>query len=257
MTAARAQVNRLLTAVMFLTRLPVGRWVRYHPDELARSTPYFPVVGAVVGGIGAVALLAASRVASPPLTVLAAMLATVWATSAFHEDGLADAADGLGGGWGRDRILEIMHDSRIGTYGAVALWFLLTARLFLLLDLLARGPDVAAAALVAAHAAGRWSGLWLIHRYDYVHPAAGPAKPFAASVTRPRLLVGTAFAGAIVVAAVNWASPAAAAAAILTTLAAGPYFRARIGGITGDCLGATCVAAELAVYAALLAVRSG
>jgi cobalamin-5'-phosphate synthase (EC 2.7.8.26) len=124
----RAQWNIFLIAVMFLTRLPVGRWVRYEQSLLAHCTVYFPLVGAGVGAFGAGVLWLGAMLVPLPLAVLLSMLSTVLLTGAFHEDGLADSADGFGGASDAARVLEIMRDSRIGTYGAIALWFLLTTK---------------------------------------------------------------------------------------------------------------------------------
>ena len=113
--------NHFLTALMLLTRLPVGRWCRYSQEAVASSVCYFPTVGALVGAIGATVLWAAHSAFPAKVAVLLCMLATVLATGAFHEDGLADAADGLWGGGTPQRRLEIMKDSRLGSYGAIAL----------------------------------------------------------------------------------------------------------------------------------------
>jgi adenosylcobinamide-GDP ribazoletransferase len=178
--------------------------------------------------------------------------ATVRLTGAFHEDALADACDGLGGGWERAQVLAIMKDSRIGSYGTVGLVLTLLAKVAALAML--GGADVVAAAraLVVGHVLGRWSSLPLIWALPYVSETGARSRAFAASVTGPRLAAGTAMAivvTATVLAPLGVAAIAATlACAASVTLTGGRYFRRRLGGMTGDCLGAANQFVELATY---------
>ena len=248
-------LRALLTAVMFLTRIPVPGWVGYSPERLARSTAYFPLVGVVVGAAAGGVFLAASLGWPHAVAAACATAAAAWLTGAFHEDALADAADGFGGGWEPEQVLAIMKDSRVGAYGVVAVVLVVAAKLAALVAVAdARGASGAARALVAAHALARWSSLPLIWRYPYVRESDAKSRPFAASVTAARLAGGTAIALAALAAALWGDAPRALlallAAAAVTALA-GRYFRRRIGGITGDCLGAANQLVELAVILAL------
>lgn len=247
------QVRLLLTALRFLTRVPSPRWLGFDAEDLARSTPYFPVVGLAVGA-GAGALYAgAALLWPPPVAAVLATAWTVWLTGAFHEDALADSLDGFGGGWDRAHILGIMKDSRIGAYGAVGLVLAVTVKIAALVAVAAGGPGAVVRALVAAHVLARWSSLPLIWRYRYVRPEDSEArsKPFASSVTSLRLAVGSGLMLLLVGLALGRRAPVVLAAACIVTLAAGRYFRRRLGGITGDCLGAANQFVELAVYLAL------
>jgi adenosylcobinamide-GDP ribazoletransferase len=238
----------LLAAFTFLTRLPLPGAAGVDAATLARSTVWFPLVGAVVGGVGALALEGAVRIWPPVVAAALSLLATVLLTGAFHEDALADAADGLGGGRDREHALEIMRDSRIGSYGAVALVLVLSARIGCLAAL---ATSDRAIALVGAHALGRWSSLPLLGLLPYARPQ-GAGAPFAGT-TGARVIVGTLLAAIFVALTLGPHAPAAGLVAIaITTLAAG-YFRARLGGITGDCLGATNQVVELATYLVVLA----
>jgi adenosylcobinamide-GDP ribazoletransferase len=261
---ARDHVRVFLTAVMFLTRLPCPAWVGHEAEYLARSTIWFPVIGVMVGLFGAAAYAAAALLWPPLVAAALATVATVWLTGAFHEDALADACDGFGGGWGKDQILQIMKDSRVGSYGVVGLALVLVAKLGALVAIAGIGPaadpgavERVARALVAAHVLGRWSSLPLIWRLEYVRETGSKSKPFAASVTPARLAVGTALmlaAVALALAPFGAARTAAVLGAALgVTLLAGRYFRRVLGGITGDCLGAANQAVELATYLALAA----
>lgn len=237
-----------LTGLMFLTRIPVPRWVGFAPEQLARSTVYFPLIGALVGGCGGAVFLAASLAWPGPVALVLATAATVWLTGAFHEDAVADACDGFGGGWERERVLAIMKDSRIGSYGAVGLILVLAAKLTALAALPA--ADVVGA-LVAGHVLGRWSSLPLIRALPYVREDGGTGKPFAAAVTTPRLLAGSALTLVLVGGALQLRALPVLAVAAAATLLAGHYFRRRIGGITGDCLGAANQVVEVCTYLAL------
>jgi hypothetical protein len=118
---AARELEYFFGAIRFFTRLPVPAWVGHSAEALNRSARYFPAVGLLIGGIGALVFIAAAQFWPQPVAVLLSMAATIYATGAFHEDGLADTVDGLGGGWEKLRILEIMKDSRVGSYGVVAM----------------------------------------------------------------------------------------------------------------------------------------
>lgn len=244
----RSIVGPFLAACTFLTRLPLPG-AAVDAEALARAPMWFPVVGAIVGGVGGLTLIVAGRLWPPFIAAVLSLLATVLLTGAFHEDGLADAADGLGGGGTREQVLEIMRDSRIGTYGAVAMILVLSARIGCLA---AMAPLEGARALIGAHVLARWSSLPLMLALPYARPQ-GSGKPFIGAVTRRRVLGGTLLAAPLVLAALGWwALPAVLVAGSVTAIA-GRYFRSRLGGITGDCLGATNQLVELATYLAVLA----
>jgi adenosylcobinamide-GDP ribazoletransferase len=180
------------------------------------------------------------------------MGATVAVTGALHEDGLADTADGLIGGLEPQRRLEIMKDSRLGSYGAIALWFSLTAKLFLLSTLLEKGVFTALCALIVAHGLGRAATVSLLFSHRYVRKDESKASPFGNAVTLTELV--TALVAPILLSFVLLGSkavlPLLVAAAV--TWATGVYFRKKIGGITGDCLGAVNQLVEVGCYLALV-----
>lgn len=247
----KAESNIFLSAVMFLTRLPVSRFVKYDPEHLSKSTAYFPLVGAIVGSIGALTLWTASMKFSPTLSVLISMVATVLLTGAFHEDGLADSADGFGGGYTKERVLEIMKDSRIGTYGAIALWLFLTAKLLLLSEIFKQDNSLAFSTLVVAHLLGRYSSLPLIFTLDYARSEATTSKPFAEKASLKRLIVASLYTLCLSALLLEWCAFLAIGAVLVVTLFSGIYFKKRIGGITGDSLGAANQLSELSVYLAI------
>lgn len=236
------------TAVAFLTRLPVGS--PPHPDLTAASA-WFPLVGVVVATLALVGWAAGEAVIGPLGGAVTATLAAVVVTGALHEDGLADTVDGLWGGATAERRLEVMRDSRIGTYGTIAL----VGELLLWVAVLVPLDDLrdAARVLVGAHVTGRAAPLVLIRWL----PAA--RRDGLGAHLRPAGLVGALIAGATVVAALVltagvWA-PVVLLAAVVPIAALGVAARRRLGGSTGDVLGAGVALAALAAAVAMSALR--
>jgi len=251
----RRQLNSFLGAVVFLTRIPVGGFYQFQREDLSHSVIYFPVVGMLVGLISGIVLITSHHFLPTSIAVLLCMVAMVAITGGMHEDGLADAADGLFGGGNSAGYLEIMKDSRLGTFGALALWFSLTAKLLLLSALVTWSAWLAFAALVVANALGRGACVALLYFYPYVRVEGSKAKLFGNRLTRRELL--QALAIALVLAFVILTRPAVLCvfAATLFPSLAGMYFSRKIGGVTGDCLGAANQIVELASYLALTAQR--
>jgi adenosylcobinamide-GDP ribazoletransferase len=241
-----------LIALGFLTRIPVPR-VEPRPGDLRRASALFPAVGLVVAGVGVAVRAAAAPLWGTAVATLAAVAAMVMVTGAFHEDGLADAADGLWGGWDAARRVEIMRDSRIGTYGALALATVLGLRVALLLPLDLEGF---ARAVFAGHVLGRASTLLLLRAL----PAAAPG--MGAEVGGPPGAAGTLLAVAVTGATIALAAgrwwPLPVAAGLLACGLCARLFRRRLGGVTGDALGAANQLTDLAAVAAVAALlRAG
>ncbi|MCC7270497.1 MAG: adenosylcobinamide-GDP ribazoletransferase [Rhodocyclaceae bacterium] len=246
----RQEAEAFFGAVRFFTRLPVPAWVGHSQEALDRAARYFPLVGILVGALGGLTFLLAALVLPVSIALLFSMAATLLVTGAFHEDGLADAVDGFGGGWTREQVLAIMKDSRIGSYGALAVALMLLAKFNALYEL----PDEwIAPALVAAHAASRFCSTALIYALGYVRDDdSSRAKPLAVRLGSGSLAVAGLF-GLAPLALLPWeAALAGLALAALTTFLAARYFVKRIGGYTGDCLGAAQQLAELAIYLGIL-----
>lgn len=234
-----------LLAVQFLTRLPVAD-PGFTPARLAASPRWYPAVGIGLGLASGAVLLAASSIWSPVLAALAAVAAGVALTGALHEDGFADLCDGLGGGRTRQRAMEIMRDSRIGAYGALGLGLVLAARVLALAEAAGTGAGAGVATLVAAQAASRGGIVALLAALPYARPD-GAASGIAAPGPR-----GLAFALGIGLASVvplAILSPGAAAAGLAGLVlgwgAVLALLRRRLGGYTGDGLGAVQVACDV------------
>ena len=241
----------LKVALLFLTRLPVQIDGKVSMRDLAGAVYAFPLVGAVVGLFGGLAFTGASLAGLPPLPcAILALTAMILVTGALHEDGLADTADGLGAGADRERALAIMADSRIGSFGTLALIVSLLARLMVLAPMW--DPRTVTAVLVASGMASRA----LMGVVMLLQPSA-KASGLAAAAGRPepvRVMLGSfiAIAGAVALLPLPEATAALLAATAASLLLA-TWLGRRLGGCTGDTLGAVQQTAEIAF---LLAVAS-
>lgn len=254
----RRESRALAAAFTFMTRVPLGALASHDPADLPASAAYFPVVGIAVGLAGSAVYAAASHLWPTPVALVLAIAATVLMTGGFHEDALADAFDGFGGGWSREQVLAIMKDSRVGSYALVGVILILALKFTALAALEPAGTVGIGRALVAGHVLGRWSSLVLIRRYPYVRPQTtgerpSAGRPFVAGITTPRFIVATLIM--VVALGVLIGRPAIAPliVSLIVTAAAGWYFDRRIGGITGDALGAANQLVELSVYLTLAA----
>jgi adenosylcobinamide-GDP ribazoletransferase len=253
MMAHEARLFRI--ALQFLTRIPLNHRGDWQSDWLARSAKYMPLVGALIGVVAGVALLLSARVFPAPLPVIIGLAAAIALTGALHEDGLADTVDALGGGQTRDQCLEIMKDSRIGTYGTLALILALALKAGALLSL---PPFTAACVLVAGHAGARLAAVLALWGLD--HAGGGNAKvsqPVSA-IMRQELAIAAVFGlmpGILCLSSTTFvvsqicAFAAAGAAAFVVAK--------RIGGYTGDTLGAIEQVYETAFFVFAAAMIAG
>jgi adenosylcobinamide-GDP ribazoletransferase len=243
------ELRLFFIALQFLTRLPVPRWVGFEPDWLNQCARHFPLVGWCVGALGALVLWAAGFVFPPAVAAGLSIAATLLLTGGFHEDGLADTFDALGGAVTRERALAIMKDSRIGSYGALALIVVIGLKA----SVLAALPiTLAAPALLLAHTASRAMAVLLIARLPYAGDIEhAKAKPLARRVSAGGAAVALGWVVLLVAVLVGCAAAQASLIAIaLLCCAAGAlgcarWLQRRLGGYTGDGLGATQQITEL------------
>jgi adenosylcobinamide-GDP ribazoletransferase len=240
-------------ALVFMTRLPLPPLTTVEPGGLARAMRLFPLVGLIVGAIGAAAYALAHLVLPAHIAAVIAIAAIIAVTGSLHEDGLADVADGFGGGGDKARKLEIMRDSRIGTYGLVVVVLGLLLRVGALADL--NDSVAVAVTLIAAHTLSRAliPAVMLAlppARADGLGAGAGQPDPAVVGIaaTLALLIAAAILTPAAAAAAVAGATAGAAAVALLA--------RRHIGGQTGDVLGAVEQAAQTAAMLAVLAVVS-
>ncbi|XHS77577.1 adenosylcobinamide-GDP ribazoletransferase [Burkholderiaceae bacterium UC74_6] len=256
------EARLFFTALQFLTRLPVPRWVGFEPAWLQQSVRHFPLVGLLVGLVGAAVMGAAQWCLPASLAAGLSLAATVLLTGAFHEDGFADTCDGLGGAVDRTRALSIMKDSRIGSYGAVGLVLMLGLKAAVLNEWLHVSVQHALLLTVWTHMASRLAPLWIMRTLPYAGDVEhAKAKPLAMSIGRGALgfallcvLLGALGVHAL---APDLGVPLAGAslAAMLLCLYLQSWLKRRLGGFTGDTLGATQQLTELALLLATLAIR--
>ena len=238
-------VSLFLGAVAFMTRLPVPQKMQCRPDALSNVAVFFPLVGLLVGGGAIILNHVFSRVVAHEVVIVLVLIFLVAVTGGFHEDALADAADGFGGGWGKDQILTIMQDSRVGSFGALAIALALLARFVFLSNIPANRFD---SYLVAGQVTCRWTALPLAYFLPSAREKGGQGARVAGKITTFTLITGTVLTVAIVGIALGVKALGVMLAAVVVTAATGAYYRHRIGGITGDCLGATNQIAEVVVY---------
>lgn len=247
----RHELRLALVALQFMTRLPTPGWVGFEPAWLNRCVRHFPLVGMAVGAFGAGVALGAQVLWSPWVAATLAVAATLWLTAAFHEDGLADTFDALLGAAARERALAIMKDSRIGTYGAAVLLLVLMARVALLAELLARDPLAAAWALVASHALGRALPVALMAVLPYAGDAAqAKAKPLARAVRRRDAAWALLSALPLLWTLLPGHAVALLGALLMLGLGLRTWLQRRLGGYTGDTLGAAEQLGEVVVLMA-------
>jgi adenosylcobinamide-GDP ribazoletransferase len=237
-------IRRFFIAVQFLTRLPVPRSLNSSEADIGKAAAFFPLVGLIVGGAAAIVSIGMQKVLPLQAAVLCAVAFAAFLTNGFHEDGLADSFDGFGGGWTKDGVLEIMRDSRIGTYGALGLIFLVFGKIIFLSSL---PPAQIWRWFIVGHIAARWTILPLCALLPYAR-AEGQGKLVARQVGVVELAMGTlTLLGVFLI--LPWrAAIAVMLTSTLVTLLSGLYFRARLQGITGDCLGATNQLTEIGLY---------
>ena len=239
------EIRRLLAAVQYFTRLPVPAWVGHSQSLLDDAARYFPAVGLLVGALAAAVLVAANLLWAWPIAVVLSMITSVMVTGAFHEDGLADAADGLGGSFGRARALEIMKDSRIGVFGAAALVFALLLKFATLSTLPAA---TAALALIAGHAASRLGGVLIMATLPYVRDEdTSRSKPLVQQISATSIVVASVTV-LLALLPLGWKALAGALGTAVATILWRRYLTRRLGGYTGDCLGAVQQLGECAFY---------
>lgn len=239
-------MRSLLAAIAFLTRLPVGRIAAFNAEDVSHSAGWFPVVGVLLGAIySLVAFLLKDHL---PLAIVAVLLVVLdaLATGALHFDGLADTADGFGGGKNREDVLRIMRDHAIGSYGGVALATLVVLKAAAYASLLEQ--NIRIAALILTPALGRWSILLLTAALPYARTSASVVE----GMGKRSLLWGTLAIAAALAAAMSVRAYIATAAVVMVTIAFGFYCRRRIGGITGDTLGANLQLCECAALLSFL-----
>ena len=243
-TAAAREWQAFWLAVGFLTRIPMLVSIDYSQKLMNQCSVYFPLVGLLLGAlyVGLFALL--GLFCSPLVSVLLVLCFHLFITGAFHEDGLADSVDAFGGGYTVEKRLEIMKDSRIGTYGTIALVLALALKVALLVE-----SHHIMLALLLAPAISRQTPLLLMSFLNYVtDPDTSKSKPVAEGFSHRRLWYSSGFTLLVALVFSAWLPGLwllAPVAVVGTALLWGWYLKRQLGGYTGDALGASVVFCEL------------
>ena len=249
------EIDLFLVAMGYFTRIPMPKWVEADSDKLNKASRYFGLVGLLVGLLSAIVFWLTQNWLPAGVSVLLAMLVGVLLTGGFHEDGLADTFDGFGGGWTAEDKLRIMKDSRLGSYGALALMLALLLKWQLLVELALYDPVVAGSALIVAHTVSRMVSASIIFSAKYVRDdETSKSKPLSQHQGINELLILIA-SGVLVL---LFLKGLAALSLLLVMIGLRRLiiviFRRQIGGYTGDTLGAAQQIAEIVCYFVLLVV---
>ncbi|WP_259070188.1 adenosylcobinamide-GDP ribazoletransferase [Mucilaginibacter sp. X4EP1] len=248
----KKEIRIFFTALMFFTRIPCPKWVDHSKEYLNKSSRYFPMVGILVGSISALFFYGFQFILPKEIALLLSMVASVLTTGAFHEDGFADVCDGFGGGWTKEKILLIMKDSRLGTYGVIGVGLILLLKWTSLNQLPAATIVIT---LIAGHTISRLNAVSLIFTDEY-------AREDDTSKTKP--LATKMSTGGLVFAIITGLLPLLLFNNVYVCITLLPlllvrwyfswYFKKWIGGYTGDCLGAVQQLSEVVFYISLLVI---
>lgn len=239
-------MHTFLTALMFFTRIPVPASLPYSPELLNKALRFFPLIGALVGALGAGVLWLALLIMPLPLALLLSMAACVFITGAFHEDGFADFCDGYGGGTNTERILEIMKDSRLGTYGVIGLLLILATKFTTLIHL----PKIHIFnLLIVANTLSRLMPVFLVRTCPYIrHDALSKAKPIGNQVSSASLWIAILSVLPFLFLLPPLLTVLMIVAALLVSWRFRTYIIKRSGGYSGDGLGALQQLTETTLY---------
>jgi adenosylcobinamide-GDP ribazoletransferase len=253
-TTLLEEKTRLLLAISFFTRIPVSLPEKITPVQLSKASRYFAVVGLLIGIICASVYFISTDYLPKAIAVLFTMAVSLIVTGAFHEDGWADVWDGFGGGWSVEQKLNIMKDSRLGTYGAAALFIILFLKFQ---SLMALASPIAA--LILANTLSRVVATSLIYDLPYVAlDATAKVKPLAQNLSNKSLLI--LLITGLLVSLYFLPLDEFFLLFIILFLFRGIlafWFNRQLGGYTGDCLGAAQQSSEIVIYLSLLVFGYG
>lgn len=255
MSRVQYEIQLFGAALTFLTRIPLPRQPPCTPEVMAACCRYYPLVGFIVGAILALVFTATHQLLPMAPSIVITLIAGILVTGAFHEDGLADTCDGLGGSFHREDALRIMKDSRVGSYAVIGVTLAIALKITLLSSL----PAAAVAAtLIAAHMLSRALAASYLLNFPYVQLAEhSKVGTYArASITAPVFLVIAVSCMLLTTWLLDLRTALICTGALATVRwLFGRYLLRRLGGITGDCLGAAQQIGEVLVYGVIVAMQ--
>ena len=248
----KKEVHYFLTAILFFTRIPCPKWVGHSSEMLNKSNRYFSLVGILIGSIAALIYYLASFIFTVEIAIILSMISSIWATGAFHEDGFADTCDGFGGGWTKDKILTIMKDSRLGTYGVVGLFSILILK-FSAIQALSLSTINIPLLIISGHAVSRFIATILLYTHPYVRDIdSSKIKPTTTQMSTKSLVISFFFGVLPLFFFENHWVFLSLLPLIITYWYLARFFKKWIGGQTGDCAGALQQVAEVVFYLFIL-----
>lgn len=245
----KKELQIFLTAIMFYTRIPVPNWIDHSENLLNKATRYFPLIGWIVGGFTAVLFYLALLVFPVSLALLISIAGGILLTGAFHEDGFADFCDAFGGGWTKQKILDIMKDSRLGAFGAIGMMLILALKFF---SLQALPEGLIIKSLLLGHVLSRYSSTVFIYTSSYVRENEdSKAKPVGKKMKIKEFVISSIF-GLSPLALFQWPYLLILLPVTICLFWFRRYLHKWIGGYTGDCLGAIQQVNEVIIYLAVI-----
>jgi adenosylcobinamide-GDP ribazoletransferase len=252
----KKEIRIFFTALMFFTRIPCPKWVDHSEEYLNKSSRYFPLMGWIVGGFSAIIYFFSAYILPIPIAILLSMVASIYITGAFHEDGVADVCDGFGGGWTKEKIMDIMKDSRVGAFGVIGMVLILLIKYTSLVSAPVQYRLMIPFLIISAHSLSRFVAVTFLVTHEYSRTEGSKSKPLATKMS----------AGSFIVAFVFGLVPLVLFSAYykkyelillviplyLVKILLGRFFKKWIGGYTGDCLGATQQICEIVFYLSFL-----
>ncbi|MBD8490844.1 adenosylcobinamide-GDP ribazoletransferase [Echinicola sp. CAU 1574] len=263
----KKELHAFLTAVMFYTRIPCPTWVDHSEEYLTYSRKYFPLIGWIVGGLSGLTVIGLLNILSINLAVILSIAISIITTGAFHEDGFADTMDGFGGGWTKEKILTIMKDSRLGTYGSIGLLIMIPLKFLALIELVSWAEtnafsfdfyQVILACFISGHSVSRFMALTFFksHEYAKINDKIGSkSKPIAkGELPIIDLFIASVFGLLPLALFENYAVFLVLLPCFVAKWWMGRWFNKWIGGYTGDCLGAVQQVTEVVFYLSILVI---
>ncbi|SEE42265.1 cobalamin-5'-phosphate synthase [Tenacibaculum sp. MAR_2010_89] len=248
------QIHYFLTAVLFFTRIPCPKWVDHSPEILNKSSRYFSLVGILVGSIASLSYFITSFLFTQDIAIILSMITSIWITGAFHEDGFADVCDGFGGGWTKERILMIMKDSRLGTFGVSGLIFILALKFLALYHLQDLSINLIIV-IISGHSISRFIATLLLYTHEYVRDIdSSKVKPTTQQMSTKSLIISGVFGVLPLLFFQKNIIFLALLPLLVTFLYMGHFFKKWIGGQTGDCAGALQQISEVIFYLSILSL---
>lgn len=248
----KREIRVFFTALMFYTRIPCPSWTDHDPEYMKESARYFSLIGWIVGAIGALAFWLSNQVFSVEISLVISIAATIRTTGGFHEDGLADVCDGFGGGWNKDKIILIMKDSTLGTFGVLGLIIVVLLK-FLALNSFT--PTNIPFVILAGHVLSRLTAARMLARGNYVeNNNAAKAGSAAQKLSTASLITNMFFGLSVIFLFQNWFICLTLLPLLITEGFLYRFYKKWIGGYNGDCAGAVQQITEVLFYLSLIAL---